>query len=52
MTTLERAMARNRLRLREEDAEVQAMLDMLKRENAWLKDLVLRAARAIGRIGK
>jgi hypothetical protein len=45
-------MARNRLRLLEEDAEVQAMLDMLKRENAWVKHLVFRVARAIGRIGK
>jgi hypothetical protein len=52
MTTPERALVRNRLRLLEEEAEVQSTLDLVKRENAWVKGLVFRVAKAVGNIGK
>ena len=52
MTTPEQVLLKKRLRLPDEETQVQATLDMLKRENTWLKNLISRVAKAIGNIGK
>ncbi len=53
MTTPELVPLRTRyLLLEEEEAQVQATLDMLKHENQWIKGLIFRLAAAIKNIGK
>jgi hypothetical protein len=52
MTTQEQALVRYRLRQLDEEAQVQSTLALLKRENAWVKGLVLRVAKAIWKIGR
>jgi hypothetical protein len=52
MTTPEQLLVRKRLRLLDEEAEVQSTLELLEHENAWVKSFIARLAKAIRSIGK
>jgi hypothetical protein len=52
MTTPEQVLVRKRLRSVDEEAEVQSTLELLERENAWVKGFIARLAKAIRSIGR
>jgi hypothetical protein len=52
MTTPEQVLVKKRLRLLEEETQVQSTLELLRREDTWVKSFISRLAKAIGNIGK